>query len=112
MCTIYFLFFFQGPQRDGFSSLADLMFGLRQRDTGLTKYPVRNRQRVITYAVTIALQKYDPKFLEGLKTHLHKLYPLFREINGTETKFQDQKDLGAVLNIKIFSATQILREIN
>ena len=70
------------------------MFGLRQRDTGLTKYPVRNRQRVITYAVTIALQKYDPKFLEGLKTHLHKLYPLFREINGTETKFQDQKDLG------------------
>ena len=25
----------------GHSSLADVMFGLRQRDTGLTKYPVR-----------------------------------------------------------------------
>ena len=32
---------------------------MRQRDTGLTKYPVRNRQRVITYAVTIALRRYN-----------------------------------------------------
>ena len=104
------------------------MFGLRQRDTGLTKYPVRNRQRIITYAVTIALQKYDPKFLEGLKSHLHKLYPLFREINGTETKFQDQKDLGmcpqytmlqklSKCEVKMWKfynlpATQILRKSN
>ena len=29
--------------REGHSSLADLMFGLRQRDTGITKYPVNNR---------------------------------------------------------------------
>ncbi len=43
------------------SSIAELAFGMRQRDTGLTKYPVRNRQRVISYAVTIALRKYDPK---------------------------------------------------
>ena len=60
-----------------------MLFGLRQRDTGLTKYPVRNRQRVITYAVTVALQKYDPDFIQSLKSHLFKLYPLFRELNGT-----------------------------
>ena len=29
--------------REGHSSLADVMFGLRQRDTGMTNYPVRNR---------------------------------------------------------------------
>lgn len=47
--------------REGHSSLADLMFGMRQRDTGLTPYPMRNRQRVLTYAVTLALKHYDPK---------------------------------------------------
>ena len=73
----------QGHQREGFSSFADLLFGLRQRDTGLTKYPVRNRQRVITYAITVALQKYNPEFIQSLKAHLFKLYPLFRELNGT-----------------------------
>ena len=52
------------------------MFGLRQRDTGITKYPVRNRQRVISYAVTIAFSKYNPSFVAALRTHLFKLYPL------------------------------------
>ena len=47
--------------REGRSSVADLMFGMRQRDTGLTKYPVRNRQRVISYAVTIALKRNTPE---------------------------------------------------
>ena len=74
---------FKGHQPEGFSSLADLMFGLRQRDTGLTKYPVRNRQRVVTYAVTVAFKKFDPQFVQSLKSHLYKLYPLYHELNGT-----------------------------
>ena len=49
------------------------MFGLRQRETGITKYPVRNRQRVVTYAVTLAFQKYDPSFVLALKSHLIKV---------------------------------------
>ena len=35
--------------REGHSSLADLMFGLRQRDTGITKYPVKNRWLRISF---------------------------------------------------------------
>ena len=62
--------------REGHSSLADLMFGLRQRDTGLTKYPVNNRQRTITYAITVVLRQNKPQFISSLKTHLHSLYPL------------------------------------
>jgi hypothetical protein len=38
------------------------MFGMRQRETGMTKYPVRNRQRVITFAVTIALKEHHPEY--------------------------------------------------
>jgi len=37
------------------------MFGMRQRETGMTKYPLRNRQRVLTFAVTVALKEHDPK---------------------------------------------------
>ena len=67
------VFNYQRNQREGHSSLADLMFGLRQRETGITKYPVRNRQRVVTYAVTLAFQKYDPSFVLALKSHLIKV---------------------------------------
>ena len=62
--------------REGHSSLADLMFGLRQRDTGLTKYPVNNRQRTITYSVTIVLRQHKPQFIAALRKHLKHLYPL------------------------------------
>ena len=68
------VFNYQRNQREGHSSVADLMFGLRQRDTGITKYPVRNRQRVISYAVTIAFQKYNP----GILTCLFAIYCLYR----------------------------------
>ena len=50
------------------------MFGLRQRDTGLTKYPVNNRQRTVTYSVTVVLRQHKPQFLAGLKQHLTGLY--------------------------------------
>ena len=45
--------------REGHSSMADLVFGMRQRDTGITNYPIRNRQRVVSYAATIALRQYN-----------------------------------------------------
>jgi hypothetical protein len=54
------VFHFQ-HSREGHSSLTDLMFGMRQRETGMTKYPVRNRQRVITFAVTVALKEHNQK---------------------------------------------------
>ncbi|XP_023324574.1 sterol regulatory element-binding protein cleavage-activating protein [Eurytemora carolleeae] len=74
------------------------MFGLRQRDTGLTKYPVRNRQRIITYSVTLVLRQHKPQFINQLRQHLSQLYPLHpgnssgrlvhihfpEQINGTE----------------------------
>ena len=46
---------------EGYSSMTDLMFGMRQRDSGITSYPIRNRQRVISYAITIALREYKPQ---------------------------------------------------
>ena len=73
--------------REGHSSLADIMFGLRQRDTGLTKYPVNNRQRIITYSVTVVLRQHKPQFIAALKKHLKALYPMATdsEVNNTST---------------------------
>ena len=65
--------------REGHSSLADIMFGLRQRDTGMTKYPVNNRQRTITYSVTVVLRQNKPQFISSLRKHLYNLYPLHSE---------------------------------
>ena len=67
--------------REGHSSLTDLTFGMRLRDAGLTKYPVRNRQRVISYAVTVVLKKHDPEFIEALRSHLKDVYPLHADNN-------------------------------
>ena len=66
------------------SSVADLMFGMRQRDTGLTKYPVRNRQRVITFAATLVLKRNNEAFVRALRERLAELYPLHAALQGGE----------------------------
>ena len=40
---------------------ADILFGVPWKDTGLKRYYIRNRQRVISYAVTLVLKKYNAK---------------------------------------------------
>lgn len=37
------------------------MFGMSLKETGIKRYPIRVRQRVLQYAVTIVLKEYDPR---------------------------------------------------
>ncbi|XP_012945124.1 sterol regulatory element-binding protein cleavage-activating protein [Aplysia californica] len=53
----------------------DLLFGVPWKFSGITRYYFRNRQRVITYAVTIILKKYDPNFLSQLLRKLESRHP-------------------------------------
>ncbi|XP_046420988.1 sterol regulatory element-binding protein cleavage-activating protein isoform X1 [Neodiprion fabricii] len=57
-------------------SLAEIMFGMSLKETGIKRYPIRVRQRVIQYAVTIVLKEHDPRFIKGLKHRLTMYYPL------------------------------------
>lgn len=41
-----------------------------------SRYPVNNRQRTITYSVTVVLRQNKPQFIASLKKHLYQLYPL------------------------------------
>lgn len=38
-----------------------MAFGMNLKETGVKRYPVRVRQRILQYAVTIFLKEYDPR---------------------------------------------------
>lgn len=42
-------------------SLAEIMFGMNLKETGIKRYPIRLRQRILQCAVTIYLKDYDPE---------------------------------------------------
>ncbi|KAH9496900.1 hypothetical protein Btru_010103 [Bulinus truncatus] len=53
----------------------ELLFGLPWTRTGITRYYVRNRQRIISYAVTVILRKYDARFISALTKMLENRHP-------------------------------------
>lgn len=42
-------------------SLAEILFGMHMKDTGIKRYPLRTRRRVLQYAITLVLQRHDPR---------------------------------------------------
>ena len=47
---------------------------------------MNNRQRTITYSVTVVLRQNKPQFITSLKKHLYQLYPLHSEDGHNLTK--------------------------
>ncbi|ODM95859.1 Sterol regulatory element-binding protein cleavage-activating protein [Orchesella cincta] len=58
----------------GRSGLAEILLGINVRDTGLKRHPFKARQRLVTYAVTIALRTYNEEFITSLQRKLQRLY--------------------------------------
>ncbi|XP_053569674.1 sterol regulatory element-binding protein cleavage-activating protein isoform X2 [Bombina bombina] len=54
------------------ATLKDLLFGVPGKQSGVSLY---NRKRIVSYTVTLALRKYDAKFLSSLRSRLRKLHP-------------------------------------
>ncbi|OXU21849.1 hypothetical protein TSAR_009631 [Trichomalopsis sarcophagae] len=69
------IFSYQNLQK-GKISTAEMLFGMNLKETGVKRYPLRVRQRILQYAVTMFLKEYDPIFLKGLKQRLITYYPL------------------------------------
>ena len=46
-----------------FPLLVDILFGVVWKETGVKKFYLRNRQRVMSFAVTIVFKKYDPRYV-------------------------------------------------
>ncbi|CAG5116411.1 unnamed protein product, partial [Candidula unifasciata] len=53
----------------------DLLFGIPWKETGVSRYYIRNRQRVITCAVTVIMKQYEPRFISALREMLEQRHP-------------------------------------
>lgn len=60
-----------------------MLFGMQLRDSGIKRYPIRIRPRIIQYAITLVLEKNDAAYLGSLRDKLVRAYPLHQ--NGQQT---------------------------
>ncbi|KAM6277568.1 sterol regulatory element-binding protein cleavage-activating protein isoform 1-T9 [Spheniscus humboldti] len=73
------------------ATLKDLLFGLPGKYSGVNLY---NRKRVVSYTVTLGLQRYDSRFLSSLRSRLKLLHPspncTLREENVVHVHFKEE----------------------
>lgn len=65
-------------------TLHDLFFGVHLEETGIRRAYGRNRQRTLTYAITLAFRRYSPAYVNGLRSFLLARYPLSKVYYGLE----------------------------
>lgn len=70
-------------------STSEMLFGITLRDTGVKRYPMRVRSRIVQYAVTLILRENNPAFINSLKEKLTKAYPLHQPV-PSETESSQQ----------------------
>ncbi|CAG4942250.1 unnamed protein product [Colias eurytheme] len=70
----------------GKSSISEMAFGMHLRDTGIKRYPLRARPRVLQYAVTIFYESADQRFINTLTNKLKDMYPLYQETPYTHAQ--------------------------
>lgn len=66
-----------------------MLMGMHLRDTGIKRYPIRVRPRVIQYAITMVLRQNDQHFLRSLKDKLHAAYPLHQSAAEPQKSTED-----------------------
>ncbi|XP_046440155.1 sterol regulatory element-binding protein cleavage-activating protein-like [Daphnia pulex] len=70
------IFSFKNPVVEVRSSMADILYGVPLKNSGLKKFPVKTRSRVLTYAITILLKTHSEPFLYDLRLKLRNQFPL------------------------------------
>ncbi|KAA0184594.1 hypothetical protein HAZT_HAZT007505 [Hyalella azteca] len=61
---------------DDESRVADVLFGVPASEVGLLN---NDHPKVVTYALTLALRRYNEEFVEGLRSELLRKYPLHKD---------------------------------
>ncbi|XP_062599956.1 sterol regulatory element-binding protein cleavage-activating protein-like [Saccostrea cucullata] len=65
--------------------LRDILFGIPWKNSGISRYFIRNQQRTISFAISVALKNYNKSFLLALKSRLEDLYPeTARNVNNSQ----------------------------
>lgn len=65
-------------------SVAEMLLGMKIRDSGIKRYPLRSRTRVIQFAVTLVLTENNERFLKTLRDKLRDVYPLQETAAATQ----------------------------
>ncbi|KAL3831431.1 hypothetical protein ACJMK2_023182 [Sinanodonta woodiana] len=69
-------------------TVKDFLFGVPWKETGISRYFIRNKQRTITFAITYVLKAYDQSFFNALKKKLENLYPeTGKNVNNSHIDF-------------------------
>ncbi|XP_060850773.1 sterol regulatory element-binding protein cleavage-activating protein isoform X2 [Rhopalosiphum padi] len=74
------IFTYQSPSHIKIS-IPELLFGMPLKETGIRRYSVHPRQRVVQFAITIFMKQLVPPYIQGLKTHLKQIYPVHVKSN-------------------------------
>lgn len=61
-----------------------MLFGVPMLDSGIKRYPVQHRPRIIQYAVTLILRENNRDYLATLQQKLRKIYPLHQQVDEAE----------------------------
>ncbi|GFN75373.1 sterol regulatory element-binding protein cleavage-activating protein [Plakobranchus ocellatus] len=76
-----------GPVVESPPTTKDLFFGIPWSETGISRYYIRNRQRVISFAVTIVMKKYDARFTQALQKWMEDRHPeTVHNVNNSEVE--------------------------
>lgn len=60
-------------------TLSEILFGINIKETGIRRYSLRNKQRIIQFSVTLFMNKYNKSYIDGLTEYLSNLYPFHQE---------------------------------
>lgn len=64
--------------------LRDILLGIPYRSTGVSRYFIRNRQRTISFAVTVVMKQHNQRFVDALKAKLMMAFPdTAKNVNNT-----------------------------
>ncbi|KAK3101013.1 hypothetical protein FSP39_000257 [Pinctada imbricata] len=63
----------------------DVLFGIPWKKSGISRYFIQNKQRTISYALTMVMKNYDQRFIQALRQKLESLYPeTLKNVNNSE----------------------------
>ncbi|CAG9769082.1 unnamed protein product [Ceutorhynchus assimilis] len=100
--------FNQHKYQKGKVSVSEMLFGMPLRDTGIKRYPLRHRQRIIQFAVTLFFKDYDREFIQGLQEKLASVYPLHQNITKVLTTLNDTLIINYPEEIDYFELAPII----
>lgn len=60
-------------------STSEMLFGVPMHDSGIRRYPIINRPRIIQYAITLVLRENNQDFIASLQQKLQTIYPLHHQ---------------------------------